>query len=159
MPSRSHSSANSAWPATKPHPTQTASADASRRARSSALVVDAAAVERERLVGVADEHRVALGLGVERDDAYRLAAVDVELAHRVDDPHGGLAAVDDRKAREGALHRSAAHRRDGRSPHVHTYAPIAHRPLPRMSCGELRVGDVPPVACGSSRMPGGPIRT
>ena len=36
MPSRTHSSANSACSATKPHPTQTASARASRRARSSA---------------------------------------------------------------------------------------------------------------------------
>ena len=69
------------------------------------LVVEVAAVERDCLIGVADEHRVALGLRVERDDAYRLGAVDVELAHGVDDPHGGLAAVDDRKAGERALHR------------------------------------------------------
>ena len=84
------------------------------------LVVDVAAVERDRLVGVADEHRVALGLGVERDDAYRLGAVDVELAHGVDDPHGGLAAVDDRKTGERALHRSAAHRRADRRERVET---------------------------------------
>ena len=32
-------------------------------------VVEVAAVERDCLVGVADEHRVALGLRVERDDA------------------------------------------------------------------------------------------
>ena len=82
------------------------------------LVVEVAAVERDRLVGVADEHRVALGLRVERDDAYRLGAVDVELAHGVDDAHGGLAAVDDRKAGERALHRSAAHRRADRRERV-----------------------------------------
>jgi hypothetical protein len=42
--------------------------------------------------------------------------VNVELAHGVDDPHGGLAAIDDGKAEEPALHRSAAHDRAGRGP-------------------------------------------
>ena len=87
------------------------------------LVVEVAAVERDCLVGVADEHRVALGLRVERDDAYRLGAVDVELAHGVDDPHGGLPAVDDRKPGERALHRSAAHRRADRRERVGADAP------------------------------------
>ncbi len=59
---------------------------------------DRAGIQAERLVGVTDEHRVTLGLGVERDQADRLGALLVELAHGVDDTHGGLAAIDDRQA-------------------------------------------------------------
>ena len=47
------------------------------------------------LVGVADEHRAALGLGVERDDADRIVlALGVELADGVDETHRGFAAID-----------------------------------------------------------------
>jgi hypothetical protein len=67
--------------------------------------LDDARPDAHRLVGGADEHRVALGLRVERDEGYRLAAPGVELAHRVDEPHRGLAAVHDRQTREGTLHR------------------------------------------------------
>ena len=46
------------------------------------------------LVGVANEHRAALGLGVERDDADRIVlALGVELADGVDETHRGFAAI------------------------------------------------------------------
>ena len=46
------------------------------------------------LVGVADEHRAALGLGVERDHADRIVlALGVELADGMDETHRGFAAI------------------------------------------------------------------
>ena len=69
MPSRSHRSANSACSATKPHPTHDRVGARLAQRALQRLVVEVAAVERDCLVGVADEHRVALGLRVERDDA------------------------------------------------------------------------------------------
>ena len=54
------------------------------------------------LVGLAHEQRVALGLGVERDDADRVVALLVELADGVDGAHRRLAAVDDGEAVEWA---------------------------------------------------------
>ena len=52
-----------------------------------------------------DEHRLALGLRVQRDQPNRLATLLVELAYRVDEPHGRLTAVHDRQAPERSLHR------------------------------------------------------
>jgi hypothetical protein len=92
------------------------------------VVVEVPPVERDRLVRMADEHRVALGLRVERDDTYRLGAFHVDLAHGVDDANRGFAAVDDRQARERALHSSVS-TRSGR---------LLIGSLPPMSCGELR---------------------
>ena len=72
------------------------------------VAVDAAAVAHHRrrradavsLVGLAHEHRAGLWLGVERDRPNRRLAQLVELAHGMDEPHGGLAAVDDRQPLE-----------------------------------------------------------
>ena len=62
------------------------------------------------LVGVADEHRAALGLGVERDDADRIVlALGVELADGMDETHRGFAAIDDGETAKRAL----GHRRHG----------------------------------------------
>ena len=63
--------------------------------------VDHRRAEAVALVGLADEQRVALLVGVEGDDADRLVALLVELADGVDGAHRRLAAVDDGKAREG----------------------------------------------------------
>ena len=65
------------------------------------------------LVGVADEHRAAFGLGVERDDADRIVrALGVELADGMDETHRGLAAIDDGETAKRAL----GHRRHGWHP-------------------------------------------
>ena len=61
--------------------------------------------EAVRLVGLADEQGVALGLGIEGDQADRVRALLVELADGVDRTHRRLAAVDDREPLERALHR------------------------------------------------------
>ena len=67
-------------------------------------ILDGARADAHGLVGPAHEHGLALRLGVEGDQPDRLLALPVELADGVDDPHGRLAAVDDREAIEGALH-------------------------------------------------------
>ena len=79
-----------------------------------AVVVDGRGrAEVVRLVGVADEHRAALGLGVERDDTDRIVrALGVELADGVDETHRGLAAIDDGETAKRAL----GHRRHGWHP-------------------------------------------
>ena len=46
--------------------------------------VDSRGPRSQRLVGLADEHGAAVGLGDERDRADRGAVLAVELAHRVD---------------------------------------------------------------------------
>ena len=56
--------------------------------------VEVRAVEQHRLVGLAHEHRRALGRGVQGDGADVLVAFDAQLAHRVDETHRGLTAVD-----------------------------------------------------------------
>ena len=65
---------------------------------------DRARSHADGLVGVADEHRLALRVGVERDEADLLVALVVELADGANDPHRGLAAVDDRQAAKTTLH-------------------------------------------------------
>ncbi len=54
--------------------------------------------DEDGLVGLADERRPPLGLGVEGDRAEGPAALVVQLACRVDQAPGGLASVDDRDA-------------------------------------------------------------
>ncbi len=49
----------------------------------------------EGLVGLADEHRPPVGLGVERDRPEVEPVFDVVLADGVDEPHRRLAPVDD----------------------------------------------------------------
>ena len=61
-------------------------------------VLGGAGAQAERLVGVADEHRVALGVGVQGDQPDRIIAALVEFAHGMNQPHRGLAAIDDRQA-------------------------------------------------------------
>ena len=61
-------------------------------------------VERDDLVGVAQVHRLGLGRRGEGDHVDRLRAGGVELADGVDQPHRGLAPVDDGEASEGSLH-------------------------------------------------------
>ena len=72
MPSRSHSSANSGCSATKPHPAHDGVGARGERALERAVVEVPLPSHAGRgravgLVGLADEHRVALGLGVEGD--------------------------------------------------------------------------------------------
>jgi hypothetical protein len=67
-------------------------------------VGDGGGAEAVALVGLAHEQRVALGVRVERDDPDRVGALLVHLAHGVDGPHGGFAAVDDGEAVEWTVH-------------------------------------------------------
>ena len=48
-----------------------------------------------RLIGLPDERRVTLGLGVHGDEADGIGSAVVELAHGMDDAHRGLTAADD----------------------------------------------------------------
>ncbi len=66
--------------------------------------VEVAVFECDGLVGLAHEHRLPLRGGMESDQANRLLPLGVELAHRVDHAHGGLAAVDDREPCERPSH-------------------------------------------------------
>ncbi len=59
--------------------------------------------EEHGLVGLADEERVAVGQGVERDDVEGLAAAPRPRAGRAEKSHGGLAAVDDAHATKGSM--------------------------------------------------------
>ena len=56
-----------------------------------------AVVEAVRLVRLADEHRLALDLGVERDQRDRVLRSLIELAYSADRAHRRLAAIDDRE--------------------------------------------------------------
>ena len=110
MPSSRQRSANSACSATKPHPTQTASARAAAKALPAGRnhiaafgllrgrVDDLRGAERHRLIRLADEHGMAVRLGEESDGAQRRAMLLIELARRVDEAHGGFATVDNRYA-------------------------------------------------------------
>ena len=48
---------------------------------------------------------MAVGLGEERDGAQRGAVLLIELARRVDEAHGGFAAIDDGHALKFVLHK------------------------------------------------------
>ena len=50
---------------------------------------------------------MAVGLGEERDGAQRCAVLLIELADRVDEAHGGFAAIDDGHALKFVLHKSS----------------------------------------------------
>ncbi len=58
--------------------------------------------QRVGLVGLPGEHGGALGVGIQRDrrDGVAVGVLGVEVPHRVDEPHGGLTAVDDGDALE-----------------------------------------------------------
>jgi hypothetical protein len=78
-----------------------------QRARERVVVQVAdplAGLQLDGLVGTADEHRLALAGRVQRDDRDRVVPLGVELADGMDQPHRGLAAVDDREPGEGPLH-------------------------------------------------------
>jgi hypothetical protein len=60
-----------------------------------ALVEHRGRTDADRLVGLAHEPRLPVGLGVQRDGRQPIAAGAVELCHRVDEPHGRLASIDD----------------------------------------------------------------
>ena len=124
MPRRSQSSANSGRSATKPHPTQAASAlrrdavprSSAARSRYGVLGPSAATgVEADGLVGLADEHRRSLGGGVQGDRAQVDAGGEPQLAHGVDQPHRRLAAVDDGDAAQ-TPQVADVHRRESRQP-------------------------------------------
>ena len=68
-----------------------------------AVCAAGARAETDGLVGLAYEHRVPLDVSEQRDQHDRVAALLVELTHRMDQAHGRLAAVHDRQPREGAL--------------------------------------------------------
>ena len=53
--------------------------------------------ERRRLIRMTDEHRVALALRVERNQPDRLLSLLVEFPDGMDQPHRGLATIDDRQ--------------------------------------------------------------
>jgi hypothetical protein len=72
-------------------------------AAAAVAVLDHGGAEAVPLVGLADEQRVAFGVGVERDHLDRLVALVVELADGVDRAHRRLAAVDDGDAPEWTL--------------------------------------------------------
>ena len=72
-----------------------------------ARVDDVSGAERHRLVRLADEHGMAVGLGEERDGAQRGAVLLIELARRVDEAHRGFTAVDDRHALKFVLHKAS----------------------------------------------------
>jgi hypothetical protein len=122
MPSCSHRSAKPACSATNPQPTQAASARASTSARASSSWsrygdrgprrLARTGADADGVVGLADEHRVALRLGVQGDGAGSGAVGLAERTHGVDQTHRGLATVHDRDALE---HGWAPRRRGVRS--------------------------------------------
>jgi hypothetical protein len=73
----------------------------------------AGAAQRDRLVGGAHERRPALGLGVQGDDPAPVTVLGVQLAHRPDQPHRGLAPVDHSDALEHLVHLPVAGCRAG----------------------------------------------
>ena len=93
MPRRSQSSATSGGAVAGPDPPHAASA----RAAPAPLQACRARTAAHRLVGVADEQRVALGLGVQSDQVDGICPTVVELAHGVYDAHGRLTAARDRQ--------------------------------------------------------------
>jgi len=60
--------------------------------------------EADGLVGFAHEPRMPVGFGEQGDDADAGPVFQVVLADRVDEPHGGFAAVHDRDATEVSQH-------------------------------------------------------
>ena len=61
--------------------------------------------ERHRLVCFADEHAVTVGICEQRDGMQRHAVLVPELPRRVDEAHGGFAAIDNGNALEFVLHK------------------------------------------------------
>ena len=62
-------------------------------------------VDAHRLVGLAHEHRGLFRPRVQRDRPNVVAVLVAQLPHGVDQPHRGLAAVDDGDAAEPSIHR------------------------------------------------------
>ena len=60
--------------------------------------------ETPGLVGFADKHGIAIGLGEECDGAQRGTVFVIELARCMDEAHRGLAAIDDHYALKFVLH-------------------------------------------------------
>ena len=69
-------------------------------------------VDAHRLVGLPHEHRRLLGPRVQGDGADVGAVLVAELPHRVDQPHRGLATVDDGDATKASVHRRRAYLTD-----------------------------------------------
>ena len=69
-----------------------------------ARVDDLSGAEKHRLIRLTDEHGMTVGLGEESDRAQGGAVLLIELAHRVDEAHGGFTAVYDRYALEFVGH-------------------------------------------------------
>ena len=63
-------------------------------------------VETDPFVGIADEHRLPLGTGVQGDRAEVGTGLDAQLAHRVDQSHRRLAAIDHRDPTKSPIHHS-----------------------------------------------------
>jgi hypothetical protein len=57
---------------------------------------------------------MAVRLGEQRDGAQRCAVFLIELAGRVDETHGGFAAIHDRHALEFEVHKSSDRQRSSR---------------------------------------------
>ena len=104
-PSEAQSSANAGSSATKPQPTQAASARGRAQGPAELLVVEvgvagAGLPQDDGLVGGAHERRPPLGLRVQGDDPDAVAVLGVELAYGADEPHRRLAPVDHRDPAE-----------------------------------------------------------
>ena len=103
-PCLSQRSTNAGSSATKPQPGHTASAPVSQQGPLEHGQVDVrprrGGAEVVGEVGLAHEHRGGLARGVQGDRLDVLAPGGVELADGVQQPHGGLTAVDDRDATE-----------------------------------------------------------
>ena len=67
------------------------------RGAQRALQAGRAETDAHRLIGLADEQRVALGLGVQSDQVDGICPTVVELAHGMDDAHRRLTAARDRQ--------------------------------------------------------------
>ena len=94
MPRRSQSSANVRG---RGHRRRPAPRRVGARGAQRALQAGRAGTEAHRLVRVADEQRVALGLGVQSDQVDGICPTVVELAHGMYDAHRRLTAARDRQ--------------------------------------------------------------
>ena len=115
-----------------------------------ARVEDLSGAETDRLVRLADEHGMAVGLGEERDGAQGCAVLLIELARRVDEAHGGFAAIHDRYALEFVVHRGPSIdilRRSTRVAHAATASSAIAACSAFKRFGIDSVGNLPP--CGS----------
>ena len=103
---RAQSSAKAMSSATKPQPTHTASALDFQQGAFELGVVEVGdarrgAAERHGLVGLADEHGAALGVGVKRDGRDAAPVLGIQFGDGPNQAYRGLTSVDHRDASWG----------------------------------------------------------